>query len=183
MTKMRRPTETENKLLLLYAADKLGPTTAQQLLVFMVENDAMDYVSIQIGLAELTESGLLRRRAHAAGQLYALSEDGKETLRMFAGKIPHSRAVPIDEAAETFKIRFRRELEMPSSFEKVDEGQYVVRLSLLEQEISLLSLSVNVPTHKIAQQFCDAWSHKASDVFAHIMHTLGEADLQGKDAE
>ena len=49
----RHPSETENKLLLLHAIDRLGSATSQQLLTFVVENELMDYISLQLGLAEL----------------------------------------------------------------------------------------------------------------------------------
>ena len=57
----RHPSETENKLLLLHAIDRLGAATSQQLLTFVVENELMDYISLQLGLAELDESGFLRK--------------------------------------------------------------------------------------------------------------------------
>ena len=78
----RHPSETENKLLLLHAIDRLGAATSQQLLSFVVENELMDYISLQLGLAELDESGFLRKQPHALGTLYALTGKGHDALMM-----------------------------------------------------------------------------------------------------
>lgn len=178
MITRRHPSDTENKLLLLYAVDKLGPLTAHQLLVFMVENDAMDYVSIQLGLAELVDSSLLRKAKHALGMLYILTGKGRDALSLFEAKVPHSRRTLIDSQVAAWRQRFKRERQMLSSFEKAGESEYIVRLLLNEQETQLLEMKISVPTHQIAQRFCDAWIQEAPGIYAHIMRSLGEADYE-----
>ncbi len=170
----RRPSDTENKLLLLYAIDRLGAVTAQQLLVFMVENDFMDYISMQLGLAELADAGLFRRQKHPLGTLYALTGKGHDTLDMFLAKLPHSRRTALEELAATWRVRFRREKQMLSDIRKEESGDYTVCLRLIERDSDLLTMNVSVPTHKQAQRFCDAWIAQATNIYAHIMHALGE---------
>mgnify|MGYP003770843467 CR=1 FL=1 len=174
MTMQRRPTDIENKLLLLYAIDRLGAVTAQQLLLFMVENDFMGYISLQLGLAELDEAGLLRKQKHALGTLYALTGKGRDALSMFQRRVPHSRLSGIDEIAGDWRLRFRREKQMLADFQKKENGEYLVRLRLLEREEHLLDLKLSVPTHDQAQRFCDAWIEQAAGIYAHIMRALGE---------
>jgi len=183
VTKMlRRPSDAENKLLLLYAVERLGPLTAQQLLLFMVEHDVMDYISIQLGLASLVDAKFLGRRAHALGILYSPTEKGNESLSMFEEKVPHSRRAHIDEQVAVWRARFRQERQMLASFSKARGGEYAVRLQLLEHDENLLDINVSIPTHKMAQGFCDAWIAEASGVYAYIMDTLsGLSGLRGGD--
>lgn len=170
----RRPSETENKLLLLHAVDCLGAVTAEQLLVFMVETQQMDYVSLQLGLAELDEAGLVRKKSHPLGALYALTGKGRDSLALFEKRVPHSRLQAVVVQAEQWRQRFRREKQMLADFEKTATGDFVVRLRLLEKEASLLDMTLSVPTHEHAQRFCDEWIAQASNIYAHIMHALGE---------
>lgn len=170
----RRPSETENKLLLLHAMDRLGAVTAEQLLVFMVENQQMDYVSLQLGLAELNEAGLVRKRSHPLGALYALTGKGRDSLSLFEKRVPHSRLQTVNEQAAQWRQRFRREKQMLAGFDKLASGDYAVRLRLLENDEDLLDMTLSVPTHEHAQRFCDEWIAQASSIYAYIMHALGE---------
>lgn len=172
---LRRPSDTENKLLLLYAVDRLGPLTAQQLLTFMTENETMDYISLQLGLAELADARLLSKQPHALGMMYTLTNRGRESLEMFEHKVPFSRKATINANVEAWRRRFRQERQIISDFKKLSPGDYVVRLQLLEKDAHLFDLSIHVPTHKMAQGFCDAWIGQAADVYHYIVCTLGEA--------
>lgn len=180
MTMQRKPSDTENKLLLLHAIDRLGPVTAEQLLVFMVENEQMGYVSLQLGLAELTDGALIRKKNHPLGALYALTGKGHDALAMFRERIPYSRLSLVDEKASAWRQRFRREKQMLADFRKMDNGEYRVELCLLENEENLLDIAISVPTHAHAQRFCDTWIAKATSVYAHIMHTLGENESESE---
>lgn len=173
----RHPSETENKLLLLHAIDRLGAVTAQQLLSFVVENELMDYISLQLGLAELDEAGFLRKQAHALGMLYALTGKGHDALMMFRKRVPLSRLSGIDKIADVWRTRFRREKQMLSTFEKRGDSDYEVRLRLLEQGSDLLDLRVSVPSHEMAQRFSDAWEARAGQIYETIMRSLGEEEI------
>jgi len=176
----RRPSDTENKLLLLYAIDRLNAVTAQQLLLFMVENDFMDYIALQLSLAELVDARLLRKRTHAAGALYSTTREGLDTLAMFQNKLPPSLLAAIDGIAEAWRLRFRREKQMLSEFSQKD-GAFEVRLRLLEWDADLLDMRLSVPMRKQAQRFCDAWIAQAPSIYAYIMHALGEGEKEAGD--
>ena len=170
----RRPSDLENKLLLLHAVDRLGAVTAPQLLAFMAENDGMDYITLQLCLAELDDAGLLRRRPHALGMLYTLTGEGLDTLSMFRARVPHSRLEGINRVADNWRIRFRRERQMLSDFERAPNGDYAVRLRVMERNEPLLDMTISVPTHGQAQRMCDAWAARAGDTYAHITQALAE---------
>lgn len=159
-------------MLLLYAIERLNAVTAQQLLLFMVENDFMDYISLQLLLAELVEAGLLLRRTHEVGALYSLARKGLDTLALFQSRLPQSRLSAIDSVAETWRLRFRREKQMLSEFTEKD-GEFLVRLRLLEWDADLLDMRFTLPTRRQAQLFCDAWIAQAPNIYAHIMYALG----------
>jgi len=171
----RNPSDTENKLLLLHAIDRLDAVTTHQILLFMVENNLMDYISLQLLLAELMDAGLLRKRTHAIGALYSPTREGLDSLEMFRSRVPHSRLAAVDDIAEAWRLRFRREKQMLSQFSE-ENGEFVVRLRLLEWDLDLLDIRLTVPTHKQAQRFCDAWIAQAPNIYAHLMHSLGEGD-------
>lgn len=174
----RRPSDTENKLLLLYTLDSLGPATAQQLLLFGAETGEIGYISVQLGLAELVDSQFLRKQKHPIGALYLLTGKGHDTLQMFASRIPHSRKETVDLLSESWKKRFRQEQQLPASIYRSASNEYRVRLQLIERDEALLDIAVIVPTHKEAERFCNAWIQQASGVYEHLMHALGEGNTE-----
>lgn len=162
--------------MLLHAIDCLGPVTAEQLLLFVVETQQMDYIAMQLCLAELEESGLLVQRKHAVGMLYVLTGEGTDALALFRKRLPHSRLNAVRASAEAWRRRFLRERQMVSSFIRKGSGEYLVRLKLMEKDQALLEISVSVPTHEHAERFCDVWVDRATDVYAGIMKQLGEGE-------
>lgn len=179
---LRQPSDTENKLLLLRAIERLGAVTAEQLLVFMVENEQMQYVPLQLGLAELVDAGLVRKQKHPVGTLYGITGKGRDSLSMFESRLPHSRRVLVDEAAQAWRQRFRREKQQLADYDRRDDGEYVVRLRLLENEQNTLQIELSVPTHDDAERFCSAWGQHASSVYAYLMQTLA-GDAAPQDAQ
>jgi len=165
---------TEQKLVTLYALDRLGPATALQLLRFMVENEMMDYIALQLSTAELDDMGLLSKLPHPLGALYAPSAKGYETLELFRSRIPHSRAARIDEIAQVWKRRFSEEKQVLADWESMPTGEYVARLRLLEGELALLDIRVSLPTREQANRFCRRWPEAAGELYARMMQTLGE---------
>lgn len=168
----RKISDTENKLLILHAVNRLGAVTEQQLLTFMVENEFMDYIALRLGLSELMEAGLLREVSHDLGQLYALTGKGHDALHMFRARIPHSRLMMLDQIADEWHVRFRREKQMLADFEKLPDGNFQVRLRLQERGSDLLDLKLNVPTHAQAQGFADAWIDRAGEVYSAVLKAL-----------
>lgn len=170
----RQPSMTEQKLVTLYALDRLGPTSALQLLRFMVDNELMDYIALQLAIAELDEMGLLRKLPHALGALYAPSAQGYEALDLFRNRIPHSRVTLIDKIALSWKRRFREEKQVLSDWEKTPAGEYLVHLKLLESELPLLEMTLSLPTREQASLFCERWPDAAGELYATMMRALGE---------
>ncbi|HML48562.1 MAG TPA: DUF4364 family protein [Clostridia bacterium] len=168
----RRPSLTENKLLLLYTLDRLGPVTAEQLLLFFVDHNLMDYITLQLALAELCEAELLVKHAHESGVLYRLSAEGLHTLELFRERIPFSRLQCVDEAATAWRVRFARERQVLADYEPVEEGEYAVRLRILEEDMTLMDLSLRLPERERAIHFCNAWTEKAGALYAHLMREL-----------
>ncbi|MDR1598717.1 MAG: DUF4364 family protein [Oscillospiraceae bacterium] len=172
----RKGSPTEDKLLLLYAMHGLGPTTAEQLLRFFVDRDQMNYIDLQLALAELRENGLLRKQLHPLGVLYQPSVAGIQTLELFQRRIPYSRRVSVDDALIGWRARFSHEQHVVHRVETLEDGARVVRLSIMEQDEELLSITVRAPDDLRAERFCKSWSKNAGMLYARILRTLDAID-------
>lgn len=169
-----RATSTEHKLLVLYAMHGLGPATAEQLLRFFVDRDQMNYIDLQLSLAELRESGLLNRHIHPLGVLYQPSVEGIETLRMFRKRIPYSARHSVDDALMGWRARFSHERHVIHKVVNNPDGSIDVRLSIVEEDETLMEVSLRAPDDERAERFCDAWTKKAGAIYARIMRALSD---------
>lgn len=164
--------ETENRLVILYAADRLGPVTGMQLLRFMVEADLMNYITLQLNLSELEEQGKLVRRAHPCGELWELTEEGRYAWRNFERHVPYSRRERIDRQAREYRSRFRQEQLAPADALTLSDGTACIRLRLLEERAAMMDLLLYVPAAQVPTVLEERWYASAQTVYEAVMAAL-----------
>lgn len=168
----RKISDVENKLLVLFSIDQLGSVTNLQLLQFMVDNDLMDYMILQLALGDLIEAGQLSLTTHALGPMYSLTDKGKEALQLFERRVPNSRRVTIRNRAVQWRERFFREKTLLAGFQKLDENDYLLTLQLLESNLSLMCLDLHLPARNMADLFSRRWPDRAQDIYQGIIAKL-----------
>lgn len=166
------PPMKENKLLLLYAFEKVGAMTNQQAMRFVMENNIMEYLDLQLSLAELTDSGLLQVLPLDESRYYTLTSKAQQTLAFFSSQVPASRLARVDEIAEQWRDLFQQEKLMTCDYVKNSFGDYTVRLTAREHGITLVDITLNVPTHSQAISLCSNWSQRAADAYRVLMESL-----------
>lgn len=170
----RKTPDLENKLLILFAVDQLGPLTSLQLLQFLAEYDLMDYITMQLTLGDMLLSGHLSSIPHALGTLYTLSREGRESLSLFLRRLPHSTRSLIRDAIPKWKPRFARETQMLADFHSREDGAYELRLRLMEKDSSLLDMTLSLPTRDMADRLSRRWPAAAPAFYGYLMKELGD---------
>lgn len=168
----RKVSPLEHKLLILYTIEQLGSVTNLQLLQFMVDNQLMDYMTLQLSLGEMMDAGQLEIIPHALGALYRLTQSGQSALAMFGKRVPYSRRQAAAQAAVAWKRRFELEQQLLSDFKKQADGQYLLSLSLLEKDSPLLLLKMTLPAWNMADLFASRWAREGQRIYSHILQTL-----------
>ncbi len=171
----RKPSVTENKLLLLYSLKQLGPCTNLQLWQFVAEADLMDYLTFQLSLGEMIKAEQIRSLPHPIGSLYQLDTLGEEVLIYFDQKLPQSRKNFILEQSFSWKERFEQEQHYLSDFYKNPSGTYTLVLSLLEEKDLFFQLSLTLPDRQSCDYYAHTWAEKSVAIYRYTM------DLFGKD--
>ena len=101
--------DAENRLLILYALKTVGAMTDQQLLIVMTDTDLMNYITLQLTIADLESEGKLRRQGDISGGTLELTDAGRYLLNSFEMHIPVSRRGLIDSGAAQWRERFAAE--------------------------------------------------------------------------
>ncbi len=164
--------ETENRLILLYAMHRLGPVTGMQLLQAMAESDTMNYITMQLALSDMEQQGHIAQRAHPAGNLIEMTEDGRYVLESFEKRIPASRRSAIDERADEWKVRFETELMAPAESFTLPDGRMALHLRVLDSAATLMDLMLYLPAgqalDRIGERWCSCVQVTYATVLAHL---------------
>ena len=107
--------ETEGRLTLLMCLGSTEPATREQLECFIMTCGLMNYFEMRETLEHLVSSRLIAEKNDRAGVLLSLSEEGRQTLAFFTGRVPPSRRGRILSEAPAWQLRFRREQEAPAA--------------------------------------------------------------------
>ena len=162
-----------NKLIVLYILDKIEiPLTNTQITNIILENNIINYFSLQECVAELEKSDLVKLEESQGKLTYQISEAGQRAVSMFQNKISKSNKTLINDYILKNKDSIKQESEIFADFSKNNENEYVVNLKVIENEIILIDLKLNVVSAKQARLICDKWNNSSSKIYGQIMDSL-----------
>jgi predicted transcriptional regulator len=162
-----------NKLIVLYILDKIEISiTNAQITNIILENNIINYFSLQESIAELEKSDLIKLEENQGQHTYQISEAGQRTVALFMNKIPKSNKTLINDYILKNKDRIKKESEIFADFTKNNENEYVVNLKVVENDIILIDLKLNVVSAKQARLICDKWNSSSSKIYGQIMDSL-----------
>lgn len=164
---------TKNKLTILYYihASKVD-ITREQLYRVMVDNDVMSYFDYQSCMHELEEDAFVAAVPRAFGQAYRVSVRGADVLDQFVESLPFSLRERLDLYAREHREEMLLQTQIVSDMEELPSGGYLVRLRALEQNATVMELTLRVATRDMAQRMRVNWERDSEALYAHLLTTL-----------
>ncbi|WP_026896206.1 DUF4364 family protein [Clostridiisalibacter paucivorans] len=163
----------QNKLILLYILDKLDPPiTNTELTQFILENSNINYFLVQQYLSELINANFIHVVTVDDNENYKLSDLGKKTLYYFLDRVPASIKSNIDKKHKERKIEKIKETQIKGNYYKKNDSEYIVNLKVIENNITLFSLSLNVVSNKQAKLICKNWKENPQYIYKEIFDML-----------
>jgi len=164
---------TKNKLTILYYihASKVD-ITREQLYRVMVDNDVMSYFDYQSCMHELEEDAFVAAVPRAFGQAYRVSVRGVDVLDQFVESLPFSLRERLDLYAREHREEMLLQTQIVSDMEELPSGGYLVRLRALEQNATVMELSLRVATRDMAQRMRVNWERDSEALYANLLTTL-----------
>jgi len=172
-----RPTE-ECRLLTLETVSRLGPVTDAALLEMLTQAELMNYLELMPALSGLTEKGSLTCSREGTVRRYALTDEGKETLDMYRGRILDSDLKKLDSLAPLWQEKLRVRRDYRADMAQTERGDYRVTLSLMERGEPSLTLEMRVPSSGIADRLVKRWSEAGGEVYRGLIEPLLGKDEQ-----
>ena len=165
--------QTLYKLIILSMLDRVDfPLTNAQISDFILTKEYTNYFTLQQVLSELVETELAEEHTVRNSTYYQMTEKGKETLNFFGHMV--SAAIQ-DDITKYFKenaIALREEMSVRADYFENNQGEYSVRLCVLETESAVIDLTLSVPTENQANSLCDNWKKKNQKIYAYLMQEL-----------
>lgn len=172
--------EAENRLLVLYALRAVGPLTDSQLLRVMTDTDLMNYITMQLTLADLEKEGFVRRAEHPAGPMLTPTEAGGFLLSSFESHIPLSRRKQVDDGASTWQRRFADEQTALAEETLLPDGRAALRLRLLNGRNMLADMTLALPENQGHITFLsERWRACMQQVYRLLLTTLSAGLAEG----
>lgn len=167
----------ENKLLVLYVIKSLRyPISNTQLTQIILENNFINYFTLQQYISELVASEFLSYIEKNDKSLLTITSRGENVLSFFNERISPIKRDIIDNYISSAIDNIKRELTITSDYTIEKNNSFVVNLKALEDESLLIDLRVSVPSKNQAKSLCTKWKDDPSDIYNKIMNCLFSDD-------
>ena len=161
------------KLIILYMLSKVDfPLTNSQISEFILDEGYTTYFKLQQAISELLESGFIREEATHSRTFYHLTEEGAETIHFFKNDISPAIQQDIDTFLKEKRYELKNEVAVKADYYRTPNTEYAVRCQVIEQDSSLIDLTVTVPTEVEAETIVNNWTMKNQEIYALVMSTL-----------
>lgn len=162
----------QDKLKLLYILNYINiPLTNIEFTNHILENNYMDYFSLQQILGDLCDSKFIKLNSKNGNEYYSISEAGIAALEMFGEKLPGYFTNEITTNFSYLKKELKKQRELIGHYYKRND-EYIVSLQVMENESVIFNLSISVPTEILAKNICKKWDSNPEEIFGSIIRTL-----------
>ncbi|NLP33571.1 MAG: DUF4364 family protein [Clostridiales bacterium] len=163
------------KLIILYILNRVDfPLTNAQLTAFILEKGYTNYFNIQQVISELIEDAFITIKTIRNSTLYRITESGSETLQLFDHLISQGIKDDIETYLKENKYELQEEVSTLADFYQMRKGEFAAHLSVIERSTPIIDLTLVVTTEEEAEQICNNWKEKSSDVYSYLITSLLE---------
>ena len=164
---------TFNKLVVLYILNRVTfPITVAQICDFMLDREYTDFLTLQQVINELRDAGLItsetvRNRTHLA-----ITDEGRETLRLFKARISSIDRQEIDTYFLRNELSLRNEIAVQGNYYKSVSDGFETHLVINEGNTRLMEITLPVPTEEMASDVCGNWQKKSQEIYQYLTGQL-----------
>ncbi|MCM1101753.1 MAG: DUF4364 family protein [Clostridium sp.] len=161
------------KLIILYMLDRVNfPLTKAQVTDFILEREYTGFLTLQQAIGELIESDMVAPQTIGNRTHLAITEEGARTLSYFGNRVSDSIKQDIDAYFKEHEMTLRNEVSVQSNYYKATSGEYEARLVAKDRDISLVDITLSVPSREVAAAICDKWQDKNETIYQYLIQEL-----------
>jgi predicted transcriptional regulator len=163
----------ENKLLMLYVLKAIKkPISNTQLTEIILENNFINYFTLQQYLSELEESKFVEYHDINNKRLLILTEKGDNVLSLFKERISPSKLSSTNDYIKEKIESIKKELTIHADYTLGNTDSFIVDLKAIEDDALLMELKLSVPSKNQATSICNKWKENPSQIYTNIINLL-----------
>ncbi len=161
------------KLIVLYMLDRVNfPLTKTQVIDFMQEKEYTTFFTLQQVMSELEDTGLLTAQTIRNRTHLSLTDEGRNTLQFFGNRISDAIKKDIDDYLSEKEFTLRNEVSVQGDYYKSTSGEYEAHLLAKEKGITIVDITLSVPSSELASSICDNWQKKNQHIYQYLVEQL-----------
>ena len=165
----------ENKVLILYILNKLkNPITNDGLLRLVLAVMDMNYFYFQQFLLDLLENEYISCFEQEGKNVYLITENGKETLKLTHDILPGIIKLKVDNNFQSELASTAEEESITADFTPRSENDYTVTCKINENNTCIFEVSVFAGSREEAKQIVDNWKENAYRIYPEILNSLSK---------
>lgn len=158
----------ENKLLLLYIFCRINmPISNSHITQIVLENNLINYFSLQQFLSELIENGLISDIKKDKRHMLSITPRGRDALEFFKSRIPEKKRDLIDNYINKNIVNIKDDVEVSADYEQALD-KYTVFLRLVVGGTPIAELKLSVDSLDSAKNICSLWKHDPKSFYRKI---------------
>lgn len=162
-----------HKLILLYIIDKVDfKITNTEITQFVLESDFMNYFFVQQYLGEMTNAKLIDIKIEDGHEYYEMTALGRESLNFFMNRIPSSLIEEVNDRYQLKKEEKIKEKQLIGNYYQKNDFEFIVNLKVVENELTLINLSLNVTSKEQAKLICKNWKLNTEFICKEVFRLL-----------
>ena len=165
----------ENKVLILYILNKLEkPITNDGLFRLVLAVMDMNYFYFQQFLLDLLENQYISCFEQEGKNVYAITEKGKETLKLTSNILPGIMKLKVDTSFKNELSSTAEEESITAEFTPKSENDYTVTCKINENNTCIFQVSVFASSREEAKKIVDNWKENADRIYPEILNSLNK---------
>lgn len=166
--------QIEKKIILLFLIDKMDiPLSNSQISQFAMEENFMNYYTVQKYLTEMVEIGYLDKLQDNNSTRYTITGDGLTALDAFIKNVPITIRNRIAKYVSEHRKTVKQDYEITANhFFDYYNNEYIVKCGIYEDEMMLMELNLSVVTKEQALIICNNWKSNVNNLYGQIINTL-----------
>lgn len=162
------------KLIVLYMLNRVTfPITRSQISDFILEKEYTNFLTLQQVFSELIDARLIDAQSVRNRTHLMITADGRETLQFFANRINYGIKEDIDTFLKEKSVAMRNEVSILADYSyRSSSGEYEATLTARDKGVTLVSITLSVPTEDTAAAICDNWQKKNQEIYQKLIEQL-----------
>ncbi|GAA0748131.1 DUF4364 family protein [Clostridium oceanicum] len=162
----------ENKLLILYIFSKFDiPISNNKITEIVLENNLINYFTLQQYISELTSSNFLRYNADKDKHRMSITKKGLKVLSMFIDRVTEDKITIINDYLKQNLNLIKKEISVTADY-TIKNKDFIVNLKAEKDNSLLIDLKIPVDSNEQAKKLCSNWKKNSPELYKNILDVL-----------